>query len=258
MCLIVFAFQPGTPVPLRLVANRDEQHARPTAPLAYWRDVPAILGGRDLVAGGSWLALHRGGRMAAITNVRDPRIQLKGNPPSRGELVRQALLCNDLPGWLAGLAEGEAWRYGGFNLLAGDSQRLWHLHRGHQRLALQPLSPGQYGLSNADLETPWPKLRLAKAGLATSLDGGRWPEDALTAMAEQHQIRDPSRLPDTGIGETLERFLSPPFIIGDEYGTRATCWLSWHADGRIDITERRFGPGGVPAGETAERLILDA
>ncbi|WP_245701417.1 NRDE family protein [Franzmannia pantelleriensis] len=258
MCLIAFAFHPDDAVPLRLIANRDERYARPSAPLARWRDTPAILGGRDLVAGGSWLALHRGGRMAAITNVRDPRIRVADAAPSRGELVRQALLSDDLPGWLAQLAEGDAWQYGGFNLLAGDARQLWHLHRGHRRLALQSLPAGHYGLSNADLETPWPKLQLAKTGLAASLDGGRWPDDALTAMAEHHPINDPARLPDTGVGEMLERFLSPPFIIGEAYGTRATSWLSWHADGHIEITERRFGPGGVHAGETSERLLLDA
>ncbi|MDR5904307.1 NRDE family protein [Franzmannia qiaohouensis] len=257
MCLIAFAFCPDDPVPLRLIANRDERYARPTAPLARWGDTPAILGGRDLVAGGSWLALHQGGRMAAVTNVRDPRISVADNTPSRGELVRQALLSDDLSGWLARLAEGDAWQYGGFNLLAGDAQQLWHLHRGYGRLMLQSLSPGHYGLSNADLETPWPKLQLAKAGLTASLNGGRWPADALAAMAEHHPISDPARLPDTGVGEALERFLSPPFIIGEAYGTRATSWLSWHADGHIDITERRFGPGGTPAGETSECLLLD-
>ncbi|APX92473.1 hypothetical protein BWR19_05685 [Halomonas sp. 1513] len=256
MCLIAFAFHPHASLPLRLIANRDERHARPTAPLARWHDTPAILGGRDLLAGGSWLALHRDGRMAAITNVRDPRIGVADTAPSRGELVRQALLSDDLPGWLARLAEGDAWHYGGFNLLVGDAQRLWHLHRGHARLALQPLAPGCYGLSNADLETPWPKLTLAKRGLAASLDSGRWPEDALAAMADQRQVSDPTQLPDTGVGEALERFLSPPFIVGEEYGTRATSWLSWHADGHIEITERRFGPGGLPAGETTEHLLL--
>ncbi|PAU76930.1 NRDE family protein [Halomonas salipaludis] len=256
MCLIAFAFHPGSRVPLRLVANRDERHSRPSAALARWRDTPAIIGGRDLVAGGSWLAVHSGGRMAAITNVRDPGIQVAAAAPSRGELVRQALLSDDLPRWLAGLAEGEAWRYSGFNLLAGDARQLWHLHRGRERLALQSLPPGHYGLSNADLDTPWPKLELAKAGLAESLVAQRWPDAALATMADSQEVEDPRTLPDTGVGETLERFLSPPFIVGEEYGTRATSWLSWHADGRLKFGERRFGPGGMPAGETTERLLL--
>ena len=75
-------------------------------------------------------------------------------------------------------------------------------------------------------------------------------------MADSQEVEDPRTLPDTGVGETLERFLSPPFIVGEEYGTRATSWLSWHADGRLKFGERRFGPGGMPAGETTERLLL--
>ena len=258
MCLIAFAFHPGSRVPLRLVANRDERHARPSAALARWRDAPAILGGRDLVAGGSWLAVHSSGRMAAITNVRAPSIQVAAAAPSRGELVRQALLSDDLPRWLAGLAEGEAWRYAGFNLLAGDARQLWHLHRGRERLALQSLPAGHYGLSNADLDTPWPKLERAKAGLAESLAAQCWPDAALATMADSQEIEDPRALPDTGVGETLERFLSPLFIVGEAYGTRATSWLSWDANGRLELSERRFGPGGIPAGETTERLLLGA
>ncbi|MGQ4879609.1 NRDE family protein [Billgrantia sp. LNSP4103-1] len=241
MCLIAFDFQPQESTPLRLVANRDEFHQRPTAPLGAWEDVPDIVGGRDLEAGGSWLAVHRRGRIAAVTNVRDPAIKVSPDAPSRGRLVREALECPDLATWLARLAEGEGWRYAGFNLLAGDGHRLWHLHRGRERLLLSEVAPGIHGLSNASLDTPWPKLIAARQGLATALRR-HWPEDALNALTDATPADD-AELPDTGVGLVLERRLSSPFIVGEQYGTRATTWLAWHAEA-IELEERRFGPGG--------------
>ncbi len=254
MCLIALAHRPDRRVVLYLVANRDEFHARPTAPLAPWEDAPDIVGGRDLQAGGGWLAIHRRGRFAAVTNVRDPALIPPPGAPSRGDLVRSALECHDLADWLGGLADGGARRYAGFNLLVGDGHRLWYLHRGHEWVRLARLSAGLHGLSNAELDTPWPKLNTARRGLADSLNGGRWPDDALAALADPREAED-ARLPDTGVGQELERRLSAAFIVGRDYGTRATSWLEWHADGRLTLGERRFGPNGVGLGE--DRLALD-
>lgn len=254
MCLIAFDHRPGTAVPLRLVANRDEFHARPAAALAAWDDAPAIVGGRDLEAGGSWLAVHRDGRFAAVTNVRDPALAVDADAPSRGALVRRALECEDLAGWLDALAAGEALRHAGFNLLAGDGQGLWHLHRGRERLRLRRVSPGLHGLSNAELDTPWPKLIAARQGLATGLHRGDWPQGALAALGDPREAED-GQLPDTGVGLELERRLSAAFILGRDYGTRATTWLEWRADGRLTIGERRFGPRGTPLGARHRELV---
>ncbi|PMR73002.1 NRDE family protein [Billgrantia endophytica] len=257
MCLIAFEYRPDTRVPLRLVANRDEFHHRPSAPLGTWGDAPGIVGGRDLEAGGSWLAVHRSGRFAAVTNVRDPALKVGAAAPSRGQLVRDALECSDLAGWLKALAGGDGWRYAGFNLLAGDRGRLWHLHRGRERLSLSTVSPGVHGLSNASLDTPWPKLITARQGVMTALRRGRWPQDALAAMADHHPADD-AHLPETGVGLELERWLSAPFIQGERYGTRAMTWLEWNAgDGTIRLGERRFGPGGQALGENEEIVSLE-
>ncbi|MGM0983663.1 MAG: NRDE family protein [Pseudomonadota bacterium] len=253
MCLIAFEHTPGSAFPLRLVANRDEFHARPTASLGAWDDAPEIIGGRDLEAGGTWLAVHRCGRFAAVTNVRDPRLKVPPGAPSRGALVREALECDDLPTWLGHLAGGAARHYAGFNLLVGDGERLWHLHRGLDGIQLKRVPPGLHGLSNASLDTPWPKLITARQGLAASLRHGRWPEEALSTLGDPHPAAD-DELPETGVGLEAERRLSSPFIVGQEYGTRASTWLTWRADGGIEIGERRFGPEGVRLGETRLRL----
>ncbi|MFQ3787872.1 NRDE family protein [Halomonas sp. A29] len=255
MCLVAFDFRPETAVPLRLVANRDEFFQRATAPLEAWQDAPDIVGGRDLEAGGSWLAVHRGGRVAAVTNVRDPALKVSADAPSRGHLVREALECPDLAGWLARLAASDGWRYAGFNLLAGDGHRLWHLHRSRERLLLSEVTPGIHGLSNASLDTPWPKLIAARQGLAMALRR-RWPEDAMSALSDSCPVDD-HHLPDTGVGLELERRLSPPFIVGEQYGTRATTWLEWNDDaGVIVLEEHRYGPGGAALGKTRERIAL--
>jgi uncharacterized protein with NRDE domain len=66
------------------------------------------------------------------------------------------------------------------------------------------------------------------------------------------------QLPDTGVGLELERRLSAAFIVGQEYGTRATTWLEWRADGHLAIGERRFGPEGVMLGEDEMRFEIGA
>jgi len=68
MCLIVLAWNEHPDYRLILAANRDEFHARPTQDAHWWPDQPDILAGRDLQAGGSWLALGKTGRFATITN----------------------------------------------------------------------------------------------------------------------------------------------------------------------------------------------
>lgn len=256
MCLIAFDHRPHDDIPLRLVANRDEFHARPTAPLDWWDDRPDILGGRDLEAGGTWLAVHRRGRFAAVTNVRDPRLAVPAGAPSRGQLVPDALEATDLPRWLEAMAEGRALAYAGFNLLVGDGVALWHLHRGLAGASLTRVTPGLHALSNAGLDTPWPKTIEARQGLAASLRQGHWPRDALAVMADTRPADD-HRLPDTGVGLDKERWLSPAFILGRDYGTRATSWLTWQAGGHIELGERRFGSQGVALGETVERLVPD-
>ncbi|MBE0464434.1 NRDE family protein [Halomonas colorata] len=248
MCLMAFAWHPGTELPLRLAGNRDERHARPTAALHHWVDNPSILGGRDLEAGGSWLAGIKGGRVAALTNVRDMALITPTEAPSRGELVANALQCDDIDQWLTDLAQQKADRYAGFNLLVATPHRLWHLHRGRNGVTLSDVPPGVHGLSNADLNSPWPKLQSVREALEqSSLDS--WRGGVGHALHNSQQAPD-ALLPDTGVELALERQLSAAFIIGETYGTRATTWLTLDHQGDIVITEQRFGPQGRFEGET--------
>lgn len=254
MCLLAFDWQPQTLTPLRLIGNRDEFHARPTQPLHCWNDTP-ILGGRDLQAGGSWLAVNRySGRVATLTNVRDPHLVTPAAAPSRGELIREALTCSNLEDWLEQLRH-DAHRYAGFNLLIATSDTLWHMHREREKITLERVSKGIHVLSNADLDTPWPKALNLQAAMQADrqIPQAHWPQVALKAI--QHSQEAPLEdVPDTGIEPALEKKLSAAFIVGEDYGTRATTWLTCHQGGSISITEQSFGPMAAPMGEVTLTL----
>lgn len=243
MCLIVFAWRPGHAQPLIVAANRDEFYARPTLPLAQWPDAPHVHAGRDLEAGGTWLGVGADGRFAALTNIRDP-----GQLPafkSRGELVARFLTGNlSIIDYLSEVVP-RAGEYGGFNLLLGDGAELWHYNARDTRP--QSLAEGIYGLSNAGLNTPWPKLLKARAALSEVLHDPQ-PE-ALLALLNDPQPAPVAELPDTGVGLSTEMLLSSVFIASPAYGTRASTALIVHADGTRQMVERSFGPHGGHLGE---------
>ncbi|MGE8361829.1 NRDE family protein [Pseudomonas sp.] len=244
MCLIVFAWRPGHELPLVLAGNRDEFYARPTQALAAWEEAPGVYAGRDLEAGGTWLGAGPDGRFAALTNIRIPRLPATGL--SRGELPLQFLRSDLAPAaFLAELAQ-RAERYSPFNLLVGDTEQLWLLNA--QEGTPVQLPAGVYGLSNATLDTPWPKLQKAKSLFSECLLEPQ-PEALLDLLHDGQQPPDAS-LPDTGIGLATERLLSSIFIASSAYGTRASTVLIAQADGSRQLIERRYGPYGAQLGET--------
>lgn len=243
MCLIVFAWRPGHAQPLIVAANRDEFYARPSLPLTQWPETPEIHAGRDLEAGGTWLGVGADGRFAALTNIRDPH-----QPParrSRGELVARFLAGKiPLDDYLTDVV-GRSVEYAGFNLLLGTAEALWHYNAND--LQPQRLGSGVYGLSNAGLDTPWPKLLKARAALGELLDDPQ--PQALLALLSDPQTAPFADLPDTGVGLATESLLSSVFIASPSYGTRASTALIVHADGTRHLVERSFGPYGGHLGE---------
>lgn len=248
MCLIGFAFQAHPEIPLLLAANRDERHARPAAAAAFWDDAPEVLGGRDLEGGGTWLGVTRGGRVAALTNYRAPQYMQASRGPSRGLLVRDFLVGDgDGPAFGARL-RAERDRYHAYNLLFGDAQALWIYESAPDHLAR--VEPGVHGLSNHRLDTPWPKVERIKAAVTDALARAAVDLASLEqALVDRRPARDED-LPDTGVGLELERVLSPLFIVGEAYGTRASTIVSVGRAGRITLEERRFGPGGAELGRS--------
>jgi uncharacterized protein with NRDE domain len=248
MCLIVFAWRPDHAQPLIVAANRDEFYARPSLPLAQWPEAPHVHAGRDLEAGGTWLGVGANGRFAALTNIRDPH-----QPParkSRGELVARFLTGDmSIDDYLADVV-GRSLEYAGFNLLVGNANELWHFNARKTEAVMLP--PGVYGLSNAGLDTPWPKLLKARAALEEVLDDPQ--PQALLALLNDPQTAPFADLPDTGVGLATETLLSSVFIASPTYGTRASTALIVQADGTRWMVERSFGPYGGHLGEVEVRV----
>lgn len=293
MCLIAFALAADPRYRLILVGNRDEFHDRPAAALDWWPDAPDIAGGRDLQAGGTWLGVHRRGRVAAITNVREPSAPPPaGDEPSRGGLPR-AFLDGDAPPLvhaqalagtglalagtglaLAGKGQAPAGTvqapggdgrvpmaaYRGFNLLmfaahpGGSVEGAWLSNRHPHAVAL---TSGIHGLSNHLLDTPWPKVLALKRALRAALasrDRRTLVEKLFGALADTRPARD-AQLPATGLPQARERLLSAAFVDDPSYGTRASSVLLIDADGELSFEERSWPRHGPASGPVAERRL---
>lgn len=248
MCLIVLAWQAHPRFPLVLAANRDEFHHRPAAPAGWWPDAPDVFAGRDLSQHGTWLGMSRHGRIAAVTNVRR---MVPPNPytPSRGMLVSDFLRGELSATAYADKVAGGAPLFAGFNLLLIEGETALYLTN-QPEFRIEVLRPGVHALSNASLNTPWPKLRRVRDGLSTWVAReGEDPAQLFSLLADDRPAPDED-LPDTGVGLELERFLSPPFIRGPHYGTRCSTLLV-ATEGELRFAERRFDAEARLAGESA-------
>jgi uncharacterized protein with NRDE domain len=242
MCLIVFAWQVVPGAPLIAAANRDEFYDRPAAIAGSWPEHPQVFGGRDLQGGGSWMGITQEGasgpRFAALTNIRGPQ-ERRADAPSRGALVAD-FLAGDLSAadYLAQV-RARADAYNGFNLVLGDRDGLyWYSNRGGDDARNgQQLTPGIYGISNALLDAPWPKVLSTKAQFASLLCQGA-PEDAYFEMLTDTTRAPDQRLPDTGVALELERMLSAVCIESPGYGTRTSTVVKLYANAPAELIER--------------------
>jgi len=246
MCLIFVACRTQPRYPLILAANRDEFYQRPTAPASFWETEPKILAGQDLQSGGTWLGITRTGRIAALTNYRDPS-QVLDNAPSRGGLVTE-FLVGDLPpaGYLEKLRQRSG-EYNGFSIIFGDRKNLYaYSNRGEIPPLLQP---GIHGLSNHLLDTPWPKVTQGKKALADILSQGGEPsvEDIFALLADR-SLPDDRLLPNTGVELETERLLAPLFISGPLYGTRSSSILLIDQEAEVTFIERTHN--GTPGSDS--------
>ena len=246
MCLVLIAYKSHPRYPLIIAANRDEFFQRPAHSAGYWQDHPQILGGRDLKCGGTWMAVDNRGRVAAVTNYREPSEQ-KQNLRSRGFLVTDYLLGDDSPqDYLRNLSE-HINEYDGFNLFAGDIATLY-FYGSYLQQPLQ-MESGVHGISNGDLDYPWPKVNKGKHALAEIVGNRDTIEPgSLFNILLDREVPDDKLLPDTGVGLKLERMLAPVFVSGGEYGTRSSTVLLMDSSKRVYFSERNYDAEGNQQG----------
>ena len=241
MCLILFAYKKHPEYDLIVAANRDEFYNRPTAPVHFWEDEPEILAGRDLEKMGTWMGITTSGRFAALTNFRNPA-EITDGKRTRGEITTAALKHKgNMLDFMQQLSEKDD-LYTGYNLIAGDIRQLYYYSNISR--SLEELEPGFYGLSNALLNTPWPKVVKGKSQLEKIF--AKQPHDFIEELFTmlQNDERAPDEfLPKTGMTLEWERILSPLFIKSDTYGTRSSAVLLMSND-KAYLQERTYSSDG--------------
>ncbi|WP_340679709.1 NRDE family protein [Paraglaciecola sp.] len=245
MCILFIAVNQHEHYPLVIAANRDEFFERPTKASHFWPTIPAVLAGIDQQAGGTWMGINTQGHLAAITNIRAPQT-IQNDVISRGLLVKHYLQQADE----YSVSEMQTTRnhYNGYNLLFGRWDKLQVYN--NQLNQLSALDTGVYGLSNARLNSPWPKINRGIKGLNSYCQSGHDinNNDLFALLHDSLQAPD-SELPQTGVALELERKLSSIFIQGQDYGTRSSTILKIDAKKQVSWSERTFNQDALSISE---------
>jgi len=237
MCLLFLSINNHQNYKLILAGNRDEFYNRKTAPANFWTDHPQVLGGRDLEAGGTWLAMTKEGKIAMVTNYRDPQ-HIDPTAPSRGYLVSDFLLENkSAEDYIRNVADNGK-RYNGFNLIVGDANALWYCS--NYNPGVEKLSSAFYGLSNHLLETAWPKVLRGKEKIGPILANSVIDPERLFEVLYDDQVAVDNLLPSTGLSLERERALSSMFIKTEGYGSRCSTVILIDKHNEVLFSERVY------------------
>lgn len=255
MCLALIARDAHPAYAVVIAANRDEHHARPAAPAAWWSE--GWIAGRDLLAGGTWLAVTPAGRFGFVTNVREPGLR-DINAPSRGALVTRVVADAQAPAASVAAIVASTAHYNGFNLIAGDLlSACWGSNRS---AGVRELGPGIHGISNAAMDAPWPKVLRSKAAVGAWCASSTSNIETLFTLLADRTVAPDAQLPQTGVSLEWERRLSSAFIVGADvgYGTRCSTVVLLGREGDARFVERTFDAAGNPVGEVDLRFALTA
>jgi uncharacterized protein with NRDE domain len=237
MCLILLSYNNHPVFKLVIAANRDEFYNRPTAPLEVWENEPRVAAGRDLKGGGTWMGVSPDGRLAAITNYRDPRA-LKPQAPTRGTLVTEFLTGEMSARRYLEKLSGSAGDYNGFNLVVYDGEEFCFFS--NREGVVRPISSGLHGLSNHLFDTPWPKIKRGLKLFEAATAADTISTEGIFAVLGDRKLPPDGKLPDTGVGIEWERRLSPLFIESDIYGTRSSSFVTIDRSGKLVFHERTY------------------
>ncbi len=245
MCLIVFSLNSHPHYPLILIANRDEFYERPTTPVHKWENT-TMYAGKDLKASGTWMGITESGRFAAVTNYRDLK-NIKDTAKTRGDLPLDYLLGSDHPkDYLHQIHEHKD-DYNGFNLLTYRDSKMYHYSNYEGKV--NSLDDGVHGLSNALLDTPWPKVTQLKETFETVISGDFNAHDLMELLNDQNTAGD-EFLPDTGVSPELEKALSAICIRTERYGTCSSSVLMINNASEVSFLEKSY-----PVGDRMEGMV---
>ncbi|KAL5713806.1 hypothetical protein ACHQM5_015851 [Ranunculus cassubicifolius] len=246
MCIALFVWQAHPLYPFLLLLNRDEFHNRPTKEVSWWDD-GEILGGRDEVAGGTWLGCTKDGKFAFLTNI------LESHPSpvarTRGDLPVRFLKGIKSPREYAEDLSKESDQYNGFNLIVMDISTKTMVYVTNrpkgEPITVTDVSPGIHVLTNATLDSPWHKaehLHKNFSELFTKYKEDEVPlrEFVIGVMSDTVKA-DKQRLPNI-CSPDWELSLSPIFVEVDTplgcYGTRSTIAISVKTRGEVSFYEK--------------------
>lgn len=263
MCNIGFQLQQSETHKFIFAANRDESYARPTQPAHYWPEHPDLLAGRDEMQKGTWLGITKQGKFAALTNCRQSSTDSsldagseKTFTTSRGALVKDFLISSQTADEYAIHLVETRNQYDGYNLIFGNILDGHFLHYNNFDGSLSPIPSGTHGLSNATLDTPWPKVKKVTAGL-NQLQGSQTDiTEQLFDLFADTETAKKEELPDTGLPVEFEEAASAVFIRTKEYGTVGTTVILVDQQNQVTFTERRFTENGLLE-ENSFSFVLD-
>lgn len=239
MCLIVFSFKQHKKYSFILAANRDEFYDRPTRAARFWDQHPHLLAGKDEKLGGTWLGITKQGKFAALTNYRDLS-NIKVSAPSRGKIVKDFLADNRDPLRYLEDLKTTTGDFNGFNLITGSPDKLYHYSNETDKIT--KIEPGIHGISNAVINTPWPKVEAAKSAFKNAISGEGVDESRIFKLLGNSQQYPEDQLPKTGLTEDMEKLVSPIFIKSEDYGTRCSTLVTIREDGEVTFIEKTYTP----------------
>lgn len=252
MCLIVFSYKKYADYPFILAANRDEFYGRSTQTAHAWHTSPKIYAGKDEVAGGTWLGISENGRIAALTNHRKMD-DIKEDTTSRGIIVKDFLLSKTKPRkYLTELQKIGA-QFNGFNLIAGTFDDLYYIS--NKKEGLFRIQPGIHAISNAFLNTPWPKTEQATASFQIILNEHGPDEEKLFKMLQNDSTYPVDTLPDTGLSKEKEKAVSSIFIETENYGTRSSSLVIADKKNSVRFIEKSYIPGSKETDQVSRFTI---
>jgi uncharacterized protein with NRDE domain len=237
MCLIFISVNDHPKYKLIVAANRDEFYQRKTAAVSEWHDHPGVIGGRDMEAQGTWMAMTKGGKIGMVTNYRDLK-NINPSAPTRGQLVTDFLFNDyDTESYLKEI-HLKASQYNGFNLVIGSLDELYYYSNYQSKIV--KLNKGFYGLSNHLLDTPWPKVKRGKEKMKSVLSQSDPRPSALFEVLTDEKIAPDDQLPSTGLDIERERALSAMFIKSPNYGSRCSTVVLVDNDNNVSYIERVY------------------